>query len=228
MILLFKINIYKMTTDFETTYVKNVYEIIANDFNRTRYSYWDYVYNFMNSIETNSSLLDLGCGNGKYLGVRNDLELYALDNCDNLIKIVNVKYPLVKTFISDVTTTPFEDNKFDNIISIAVIHHLSSEERRLEMIKEIIRILKPNGQALITAWATEQTGTKTLQKSTKISENNDYLIPWEDKKNKKISQRFYHLFVEGEFEKLLSNFSNIKIIDAKYDKDNWNVIIQKI
>jgi ubiquinone/menaquinone biosynthesis C-methylase UbiE len=217
-----------MTTDFETTYVKNVYEIIANDFNRTRYSYWDYVYNFLNSIKTGSSLLDLGCGNGKYLGVRNDLNLYALDNCENLIKIVNVKYPFAKTFICDVTTTPFEDNKFDNIISIAVIHHLGSEERRLEMIKEIIRILKSDGQALITAWATEQTGTKTLQKSTKISDNNDYLIPWEDKKNKKISQRFYHLFVEGEFEKLLSNFSNIKIIDAKYDKDNWNVIIQKI
>jgi len=213
---------------FEETLVKKVYNCIADDFNRTRYSYWDYVYNFLNSIKTGSSLLDLGCGNGKYLGVRNDLELCALDNCENLIKIVNVKYPFVKTFISDVTTTPFEDNKFDNIISIAVIHHLSSEERRLEMIKELIRILKPNGQALITAWATEQTGTKTLQKSTKISDNNDYLIPWEDKKNKKISQRFYHLFVEGEFEKLLSNFSNIKIIDAKYDKDNWNVIIQKI
>ena len=217
-----------MTTYFETTYVKNVYEIIANDFNRTRYSYWDYVYNFINSIKTSSSLLDLGCGNGKYLGIRNDLDLYALDNCENLIKIVNIKYPSVKTVISDVTSTSFENNIFDNIISIAVIHHLSSKERRLEMIKEIIRILKPDGRALITAWATEQTETKTLQKSTRISENNDFLIPWEDKKNKKISQRFYHLFVEGEFEKLLSNFSNIKIIDVKYDKDNWNVIIKKI
>lgn len=217
-----------MMNDFETIYVKNVYEIIANHFNKTRYSYWDYVFNFINSIKSSSSLLDLGCGNGKYLGVRDDLNLYALDNCENLIKIVNTKYPSVKTFISDVTNTPFQDNMFDNIISIAVIHHLSSEERRLDMIKEIIKILKPNGKALITAWATEQTGTKTLLKSTKISENNDFLIPWEDKKNKKISQRFYHLFVEGEFEKLLSNFSNVKIIDAKYDKDNWNVIIKKI
>lgn len=212
----------------EKIYVKNVYETIADDFNRTRYSYWDYVYNFIISLKPDTTMLDMGCGNGKYLGVRNDLNLYALDNCENLIEIVKNKYPLVKTFISDVSTTPFENNKFDYIISIAVIHHLSSEIRRLEMIKEIIRILKPNGKALITAWAIEQTSTKTLEKVTKILDRNDYLIPWEDKKNKIISQRFYHLFEKDEFENLLKNFSNIKILDSKYDKDNWNVIIKKI
>ena len=30
--------------EFENTYVKYVYNIIADDFNRTRYSYWDYVH----------------------------------------------------------------------------------------------------------------------------------------------------------------------------------------
>lgn len=217
-----------MTTEFEQTYVKDVYESIASDFDRTRYSYWDYVYNFIISIRPNTSLLDLGCGNGKYLSVRHDLKLFALDNCENLIKVVNTKYPTVKTFISDVTETSFDSESFENIISIAVIHHLHTEERRLNMIKEIIRILKLNGRALITAWATEQTGTKTLTKATKINDFNDFLIPWDDKKNKVISQRFYHLFEKYEFEKLLSNFSNIKIIDSKYDRDNWNVIIEKI
>jgi tRNA (uracil-5-)-methyltransferase TRM9 len=214
--------------EFENTYVKYVYNIIADDFNRTRYSYWDYVYNFITSLNSESNMLDLGCGNGKYLGVRDDLNLYALDNCENLIQIVKNKYPLVKTFISDVSTTPFDSETFDSVISIAVIHHLATRERRIDMIREIIRILKPGGQALITAWATEQTGTKTLEKVTRISENNDFLIPWEDKKNKKISQRFYHLFEKNEFEQLLSNFANITIIDSKYDKDNWNVIFKKI
>lgn len=212
----------------EEIYVKHVYDTIAEDFNRTRYSYWDYVYNFLMSLNPNSVFLDLGCGNGKYLSVRNDLNMYALDNCEKLINIVNKKFSLVKTFISDVSETPFEDNFFDSIISIAVIHHLATEERRLEMIKEIIRILKPNGKCLISAWATEQTETKTLLKATKINDSNDFLIPWEDKKNKKISQRFYHLFEKDEFEKLLSNFSNIKIIDSKYDKDNWNIIFEKL
>ena len=214
--------------DIEKIYVKDVYNTIATDFSRTRNCHWDYVNDFIKSLKSDTTLLDLGCGNGKYLSIREDLNLYALDNCENLIKIVNNKYPSVKTFISDVRTTPFETDFFEAVISIAVIHHLSTTKNRLEMLNEIIRILKPNGIALVTAWATKQTLTKTLTKSTKISENNDYLIPWEDKKNKKISQRFYHLFEEFEFENLLSNFSNIKILDVKYDKDNWNVIFQKI
>lgn len=213
--------------EFENTYVKCVYNIIADDFNRTRYSYWDYVYKFILSLKPDDSILDLGCGNGKYLSVRQDLDLYALDNCENLIQIVKNKYPLVKTFLSDVSTTPFDSNKFDSIISIAVIHHLATQERRIDMIREIIRVLKPGGHALITAWATEQSNTNTLKKATKISDSNDWFIPWEDKKKKIISQRFYHLFEKDEFEQLLSNFSNITIVDSKYDKDNWNIIFVK-
>jgi SAM-dependent methyltransferase len=217
-----------MSTDFENTYVKQVYSVIADDFNRTRYSYWDYVHKFILSLEPNTLMLDLGCGNGKYLSVRQDLDLYAVDNCENLVKMVQNKYPTVKTFISDVTSTPLETNIFDSVISIAVIHHLSTRERRISMLKEIIRILKPCAKCLITAWATEQTHTKTLSKATKISDTNDWFIPWEDKKNKKISQRFYHLFEKDEFEDLLSTFPNIKIIDCVYDKDNWNVIFIKL
>ena len=32
-----------MAAGIEELYVKNVYDVIADDFNRTRYSYWDYV-----------------------------------------------------------------------------------------------------------------------------------------------------------------------------------------
>jgi tRNA (uracil-5-)-methyltransferase TRM9 len=216
-----------MTTIFETKFVRDVYNSIADDFDRTRYSYWSYVHDFIKSLKSNTSFLDLGCGNGKYLSIRQDLKLYALDNCENLIKIVNDYYPSVETIISDVSTTPFETNSFDNIISVAVIHHLETEERRLAMINEIIRILKPNGLALITAWATEQTSTKSLSMAIKINEHNDWLVPWNNTTKKVISQRFYHLFEKGEFEKLLSNFSNVIIIDSKYDRDNWNVIIMK-
>lgn len=217
-----------MSSDFENIYVKQVYDEIAKDFDRTRYAHWEFVHKFILSLNSKTKMLDLGCGNGKYLSLRDDLDLYALDNCENLIQVVQKKYPHVKTFISDVTNTSFETNNFDSVISIAVIHHLATKERRIEMLKEIIRILKVGGQCLITAWATEQTHTKTLLKANKISDTNDWLIPWEDKKNNKISQRFYHLFEKNEFEDLLSNFSTIKILDSAYDKDNWNVIFIKL
>lgn len=211
----------------EQKFVHDIYDLIADDFNRTRFSHWSFIKEFILSIEPKTTFLDLGCGNGKYFALRNDLDFYALDNCKKLIDIVNNKYPLVKTTIANVINIPYENNFADTVISIAVIHHLETEEKRILMIKEIIRTLKINGKCLLTAWAKTQ---KIISKSTKLNDNNDFLIPWNVKTKIKtdVYQRFYHLFEENELEKLLSNFSNIKIINSIFDKDNFNVIFTKI
>lgn len=46
-------------------------------------------------------------------------------------------------------------------ICIAVIHHLSTADRRLAAIKELIRIIKPGGRVLISVWALEQDFSNT-------------------------------------------------------------------
>ena len=50
----------------------------------------------------------------------------------------------------------FRSSSFDACISIAVIHHLSTTERRANAIKELVRIVKPHGYILIYVWALEQ------------------------------------------------------------------------
>ena len=45
----------------------------------------------------------------------------------------------------------------DFAICIAVIHHFSSHERRLEACNELLRIVIPGGKVLIFVWAFEQT-----------------------------------------------------------------------
>ena len=51
---------------------------------------------------------------------------------------------------------PLRDGVADACISIAVIHHLSTKERRIQAVREIFRILKPSGSALLYAWAKDQ------------------------------------------------------------------------
>jgi len=51
---------------------------------------------------------------------------------------------------------PYRDNSMDAVISIAVIHHLSTQERRRRAISEIVRVLRPKGKCLIYVWAMEQ------------------------------------------------------------------------
>ena len=52
--------------------------------------------------------------------------------------------------IADCTNLPFNDNSFEYIICIAVIHHLSTYKRKLKALKEIQRLLKSDGKALIS------------------------------------------------------------------------------
>lgn len=57
-----------LAAELEEMHVHNVYENIADHFSDTRHSPWPQVLEFIDSLETGSVLVDVGCGNGKYLG----------------------------------------------------------------------------------------------------------------------------------------------------------------
>jgi tRNA (uracil-5-)-methyltransferase TRM9 len=211
----------------EENYVLNVYNEISESFSNTRYNHWNYVKNFLIKIkeenkEREIKFLDLGCGNGKYLSFCEDYETYAVDNSENLLKIVKERYPKVNIINSDVTSI-FNDNRsnyFDYIISIAVIHHLSDEKRRINMINEMIKLLKKEGKGLISAWSINID----KEKYKKIDDKNNYLIPWQKK-----YERYYHLFEKNELKELLLNFKEEIIIeDEKEECNNWIILFRKI
>lgn len=72
-------------------------------------------------------------------------------------------------FQCDCLQLPIRDNSVDGCISIAVIHHLASHERRLQAIKEMARILVVGGQGLIYVWAKNQSLQN--QKSSYLRQN---------------------------------------------------------
>jgi len=51
---------------------------------------------------------------------------------------------------------PYKSDSLDAVLCIAVIHHLSTNERRKQAVSEIMRVLRPTGKALIYVWAKEQ------------------------------------------------------------------------
>ncbi|NXS08907.1 ALKB8 protein, partial [Neodrepanis coruscans] len=57
----------------EQEYVHKVYEEIATHFSSTRHSPWPRIVEFLRSLPTGSIVADIGCGNGKYLGINEDL-----------------------------------------------------------------------------------------------------------------------------------------------------------
>lgn len=215
-------------TDLEKQYVSNTYELISSQFSSTRYSHWSGVKAYIDEIKKSDNskqihFLDFGCGNGKYFPLcENFAKCVGFDNCVNLLEIVKNKFPSVQTIQGDVCV--FNDilsNQFDSVISIAVIHHLSNELRRIKAVKNIIQYLKPNGSALISVWAT----TLDTSKYTKLDTPNDWLIGWNNQYN-----RYYHLFEKEEILNIIKcadEQNQITIKDIFFELDNWFVKIIK-
>jgi alkylated DNA repair protein alkB family protein 8 len=59
--------------ELEQEHVHKVYNDIAHHFSDTRYKPWPRVVDFLRTFSSGSLVLDVGCGNGKYMNIRNDL-----------------------------------------------------------------------------------------------------------------------------------------------------------
>ncbi|XP_044059506.1 alkylated DNA repair protein alkB homolog 8 [Siniperca chuatsi] len=152
----------------EKEYVHRVYNAIASHFSSTRHSPWPRVCHFLCSLPPGSVLADVGCGNGKYLGVNPEVITVGCDRSSALVQICGQRG--FQAFVSDALTVPLRTASCDACISIAVIHHFSTQERRLAAVGELVRLLKPGGRALIYVWAFEQEYNK--QKSKYLKDQN--------------------------------------------------------
>ena len=204
--------------DFERLFVINVYSTIANHFDKTRHHTWPKIEDFVLSLNKNSTIYDIGCGNGRNMNIRNDCTFIGCDNNNELLS--QAKNKSLTCVFGDNLNLPFNDSSADAVLSIAVIHHFSTEERRIKALSELFRILKPNGRILIYVWAHEQNKFKDFEKNAMVS--------WNNQLDGKILQRYYYLFSINEIDNLVTkNFKNIKIIESGIQCFNYYLICEK-
>lgn len=149
----------------ETHHVHQVYEEIASHFSGTRHTPWPRISEFLLKQTPGSLMADIGCGNGKYLGINKSLYQIGSDRSFKLTEICRQRG--FQAFVADILSVPLRSESFDVCICIAVIHHLSTEERRIHAISELVRVLRPGGQALVYVWAMEQEINKVKSKYLK-------------------------------------------------------------
>jgi alkylated DNA repair protein alkB family protein 8 len=155
------------TPEIEKRYVHKVYNAIAPHFSDTRFAKWPKVALFLESLEPSSVVADAGCGNGKYLGFNKECFFVGCDISPPLIGICAQHGHEV--FVADALHLPHRTGFCDAGISIAVLHHLSNEERRIRAIEELLRVVRPKGRVLFTVWAVEQEDKKLLTKWTPLT-----------------------------------------------------------
>ncbi|XP_066535566.1 probable tRNA methyltransferase 9B [Hoplias malabaricus] len=152
----------------EREHVHSVYERIAPFFNDSRYKAWPRVKQFLLDQEPGSIVADVGCGNGKYLHINNSIFKLGCDVCRPLVDSAWTQGHEVQ--LCDGLRLPYRDGCFDAVLSIAVIHHMSTKERRIRALKEMARTLRVGGRIMIYVWAMEQKRRKF--------EKQDIFVPW--------------------------------------------------
>lgn len=102
------------------------------------------------SLEPFGKVLDVGVGTGalasKYLD--DSVSIIGVDQSHKMLLIAKKKYPNLKLRVGDFMKLPFESNSFERVVSTYAFHHLDDTEKEYAL-RELIRVLKPNGELLI-------------------------------------------------------------------------------
>ncbi|KAM0679295.1 tRNA methyltransferase, partial [Binucleata daphniae] len=195
--------------EIESKHVQKFYNTHSDAFAKTRNVIWPITKIFLS--ENTGLILDAGSGNGRSA---TNKHIIALDQSVNLLKH-NKCYTRIESNIVDL---PFKCNTFDAVLSIAVIHHLATKNRRLKALQEIKRVLKPNGKCLIYVWNIEYINNK---KFTNIT-GNDYFVKWGQLED----ERYYHMYDIYEFcEDIIA--SGLNIIESGKEQESLYAIVYK-
>ena len=148
---------------FERALVRAVYDRIAPHFAGTRVALWPQVTEFVAARGPTALILDVGCGNGKYLSLAAPAAgcaVLAGEPCRALAAAASASGPPGRAgciVVSDGLDPVWRAGVADGVLCVAVVHHLASPGRRAALVARCARALAPGGRALITAWARPDT-----------------------------------------------------------------------
>lgn len=204
------------TAEFESEYVHKFYSKKSEPFSDSRVKPWPFTLLFMEKYSSPSSIvLDAGCGNGRQFISENTI---GLDFSANLLLQARKKSPL-GLVRGDIHILPFRDRSFDICLSIAVVHHLSTHERRVGCLREMMRVMKDDGMGLVYAWHRDAS---TKKKFTHIK-GNDYFVSW---KGESDALRYYHLFDQQSLVKLCEE-AGFGVLESGIEQESVYTVVAK-
>ncbi len=109
--------------------------------------------------EKNDSILDAGCGTGIYTIETAQLvhDVMAIDFSSSSIDILNKKLKTAQinnssTKVGDLALMELPPNRFDKAMSIEVIQHIPTHQKRVLALQNIFNALKPGGKFVMVVY----------------------------------------------------------------------------
>lgn len=135
--------------------VQEFYENHGAAFSKTRGATWPVMRLVSAELRPGMTLVDVGAGNGRlarelaagvnYIGIEPSSTLRAA--AEELLR----DCPGTRMLSGALPCLPLKDGVADVVACIAVLHHLTRDEREVA-VHELARILKPGGTLVLTVW----------------------------------------------------------------------------
>lgn len=219
---------------------REFYNRFGPSFSATRRRIQPGVRRALGMLRGDESILDLGCGNaelarelakrghrGPYLGV--DFSLPLLREAEFLpggFSANFVEADLTSGNLADlILTSPGPDRAirsglFDIVLCFAVLHHIPSAELRLQLLRIVYQLIRPNGLFIHSNWQflhsqrlrarIQPWETASIARSG--VDAGDYLLDW---RNGGRGLRYVHHFDEKELD-ALAEASGFRVSDTFY------------
>ncbi len=103
---------------------------------------------FKKIVKEDALILDVGCGYGRTLEQLYEngyFNLVGVDFSERMIERGKQRYPHLNLRVKKEKEIEFDDNSCDAVILFAVLTCIVNNEEQMELLKEIKRVLKPNG-----------------------------------------------------------------------------------
>ncbi len=105
----------------------------------------------MHPLEQGRKVLDVGCGTGAHLDLyrKSGCELYGIDTSPSMLNVARTRLgEEAELRLSDATKIPYENDTFDLILCMLVLHEMD-QPTRMSVITEMKRVLKTDGRILL-------------------------------------------------------------------------------
>ncbi len=102
-------------------------------------------------LNESERLLDVGCGSGLLLShlAQNCASIAGIDYAEAMVKKAKTLLPQGEFHCGEANQLPFATNSFDKLLSYSIFHYFPSEQYALDVINEMIRVVKPGGMILL-------------------------------------------------------------------------------
>lgn len=114
-----------------------------------------YITDEIDKLDINDKVIDIGCGGGRYSRYVKDKKMFvvALDKYSSMSQsLIDDNIPFIQGCFDNL---PIQENMFDVILSIGVIHNAVTINEFEKAISEMYRILKKNGKVIFSVFTDD-------------------------------------------------------------------------